>query len=309
MDSPAASWTERARRVPRLEGVPLAAWTTLRIGGPAAEFYQPRRPEDLAALLDHLEERELPWRMLGGGANVLAPDGGVRGAVIQTEGLRGVFREGERGLRAWAGASLPGLVHSAAGLGLAGLEPLAGVPGQLGGALAMNAGSAEWGIWSVVREAVLWDPEAAGPGPERIRAVGPEEIGPRYRDGRLGRAVVLEVLLELQPSTPARVRAAVRERIARKNASQPVSLATAGCAFRNPPGDSAGRLLEAAGLKGRRRGRAVFSGLHANFVVNEGGATAAEVRALLEEAREEVEGRFGIRLRPELVIWPEPLPE
>lgn len=300
------SRADSAERAPLRVDEPLAAHTTLRIGGPAQAFYEPQRPEDLAALLARLTREGTPFRLLGGGANVLAPDGCVPGAVIHTGALRRVFREGE-GLRAWAGATLPQLVRCAAEAGLSGLEPLIGVPGQLGGALAMNAGSAAWGIWDQVVEVTVWDPAAAG-GAGGILLQPRESCAPAYRDGRLGGRVVLEALLRLAPAAPRAVRAAQEALLRRKNATQPVALASAGCAFKNPPGDAAGRLVEACGLKGARCGGAEISTLHANFIVNRGAAAAADVRALLERAEGAVAERFGVRLERELVVWPEPEP-
>ncbi len=288
--------------MPILRGVALAEHTTLRIGGPAEMFCAPQRPEDLAALLTRLAREGVPARLLGGGANTLAPDGGVPGAVVHTGGLRRLFREGER-LRAWPGVTLPQLVRAAAESGLAGVEMLAGVPGHVGGALAMNAGSAQWGLWDEVEEVTVWEPDG------EVRALRPGEIGPLYRDGRLGGRVVLEALLRLRPEAPAAIKARQEEFLRRKNATQPVTLASAGCAFKNPPGDSAGRLVDAAGLKGARIGGAEISPLHANFIVNRGGARAADVRALLARAEEAVAERFGVRLERELVVWPEPFPQ
>ena len=299
MPSPARS----ADPPPTRREEPLARWTTLRIGGPAELFLEPQKPEQLAAALDTLHDAGTPYRLLGGGANVLAPDGGVRGAVVHTGAMRRVFRDGP-GLRVWPGVTLQGLVRTAAGLGLSGVELLIGVPGQVGGALAMNAGSAAWGLWDEVQEVVLWRPSL--PPGDRIRAYTREQIGPAYRDGRLGDGVVLEVLLALQESTPAAVREVQEAHLRRKNATQPVRLASAGCAFKNPPGDSAGRLIDAAGLKGAREGGAEVSTVHANFLVNTGSATAAEVRALLQRLEDTVEQRFGVRLKRELVVWDEP---
>lgn len=295
MPSPAAL----LERAPLRRWEPLAAHTTLKIGGPAEFFYEPQRPEDLAALLTRLESEGVPARLLGGGANTLAPDGGVAGAVVHTGTLRRIFREGER-LRAWPGVTLPQLVRTALEAGLGGLEKLVGVPGQVGGGLAMNAGSAAWGLWDEVEEISVWEPGGA------VRRLLPAEIGPGYRDGRLGGRVVLEALFRLRPEAPAALKARQDEFLRRKNSTQPVTLSSAGCAFKNPAGDSAGRLVDAAGLKGRRRGGAEISAVHANFIVNRGGARAADVRGLVEEAEAAVAAQFGVRLERELVIWPEP---
>lgn len=285
---------------PMRQQVPLSEWTTLRIGGPAEFFFQPQKPEHLADLLSRLEQDEVPWRLLGAGANVLAPDGGVPGAVIQSGGMRRIFRE-DNCLRVWPGVTLPQLVRAATELGLSGVEKLIGVPGHVGGALAMNAGSADWGIWDQVREVTLWEP-----GGEMVARTR-EEVGPSYRNGNLGPAVVLEAVLELEEKPVAAVKAEQEAYLRKKNASQPVTLSTAGCAFRNPQGDSAGRLIEAAGLKGWQCGGIQVSPMHANFLVNTGGATAEDARNALLEIKAAVRDQFGIELKEELVVWPEPI--
>ncbi len=275
---------------------PLARWTTLRVGGPAEWFFEPRRPEDLAALLAALHQAQIPIRLLGGGANVLAPDAGVRGAVIHTGALRRVFLEDDA-LRCWPGATIQQTVRAAAENGLHGLEPLMGVPGHIGGALAMNAGSADFGIWDVVEEVTVWEP--GGPWKARGRA----DFSPQYRNGNLGWAVPLEILLRLEKSTKAEVKTAQEAILRKKNQSQPVTLSTAGCAFKNPLGESAGRLLDQAGMKGFSVGKASVSPVHANFVVTEAGATSADVLTLLEQMASAVSAHAGISLESELVVW------
>lgn len=285
---------------PMRQQVPLSEWTTLRIGGAAEFFFQPQKPEHMADLLTRLEKDGVPWRLLGAGANVLAPDGGVPGAIIQSGGMRRIFRE-ENCLRVWPGVTLPQIVRAATELGLSGVEKLIGVPGHVGGALAMNAGSSDWGIWDQVREVTLWLP--SGEMVARTR----DQVQPSYRNGNLGQAVVLEALLELNPMPVAEVKAEQEAYLRKKNASQPVTLSTAGCAFRNPDGDSAGRLIDAAGLKGATFGAIQVSPLHANFLVNTGGATAADARRAMEHIHEQVKLQFGVEMKPELVIWPEPV--
>ena len=293
-----------AEIAPMRRDEPLSRWTTLKIGGHAELFFEPHRPEKLADLLTELEKDGVPWRLLGAGANTLPPDGGVPGAVIHTGNMRRCFRDGE-GLRAWCGVNLPALVRNAQGVGLSGFESLIGVPGHVGGALAMNAGSADWGIWDQVTNVVLWMPgEREG---LKIEEHTPEEIGPKYRDGNLGESVLLEVLFHLEEQPVKVVKERQDEILKRKNKSQPVSLSSAGCAFKNPEGDSAGRLVDAAGLKGFQVGGAQVSELHANFILNTGGATAANVLDLLTEVEDRVEAQSGIRLQRELVVWPEPM--
>jgi UDP-N-acetylmuramate dehydrogenase len=285
---------------------PLSGWTTMRIGGPAEMFFEPHKPEFLADLLTALERDGVPWTLLGGGANTVAPDGGIAGAVIHTGNMRRIFRDGD-GLRVWPGVTLPTLVRTAMGVGLSGLEQLVGVPGHVGGALAMNAGSADWGIWDQVEEAVLWSPgDANAEDGLKFRSWSAAEIGPGYRHGNLGGRVVLEALLQLETSSPAVVKATQDAILRRKNASQPVTLTSAGCAFRNPPGDSAGRLIDAAGLKGHRVGDIEVSDKHANFLVNRGAARAADVRQMLAFIEQAVLADSGIQLQRELVVLPEP---
>jgi UDP-N-acetylmuramate dehydrogenase len=221
---------------------PLANWTTLKLGGPAEFFFEPRTPDDFWKLLNKLDEDGVPFRILGGGANVLAPDGGVPGAVIHTGAMRRIFRDGEDALRCWAGATNQQLVRAAAEHGLSGVEELIGVPGHVGGSLAMNAGSPTWGIWDQVREVTLWHPGG------EIVARSREEVQPSYRNGNLRGAIVLEVQLEFEVQTALAVKARQEAYLKRKNETQPVTLPSAGCAFRNPEGDSAGRLIDAAGL-------------------------------------------------------------
>ncbi|MCP4093959.1 MAG: UDP-N-acetylmuramate dehydrogenase [Planctomycetes bacterium] len=286
---------------------PLSNWTTMRIGGPAEMFFEPHKPEHLADLLTALEKDGVPWTLIGGGANTVAPDGGIPGAVIHTGNMRRLFRDGN-GLRLWPGVTLPTLVRSAQGLGLSGVEKLVGVPGHVGGALAMNAGSVEWGIWDQVEEIVLWSP---GPANEedglKFRTWSPKEIQPAYRHGNLGGRVVLETLLTLEESTPLAVKATQDEFLKRKNQSQPVKLTSAGCAFKNPNGDSAGRLIDSAGLKGHCIGGVAVSDIHANFLVNQGGASAADVRQMLDIIEQTVLEKSGVSLERELVVLPEPL--
>lgn len=297
MISPANSWLDK---FPGRAREPLSRWTTLRIGGPAEVLLEPQKPEHLVDILNGLAKDNLPWRMLGGGANTLAPDGGVPGVVLHTGSMRRMFVDGPTGLRAWPGATLPALVRAAAEKGLSGLEHLIGVPGQVGGALAMNAGAADWGLWDAVQEATLWYPDGT------LQAFTPEQIKPKYRNGNLRGAVLIEVLFDLKPASKQVVQAKLEELLKRKNATQPVRLWSAGCAFKNPPGDSAGRLIDACGLKNYQVGKAAISDQHANFIVNQGGATAADVRGVLEHVERMVMERFQVSLVRELVVWPEP---
>lgn len=267
-------------------------------------------------------------RILGGGANLLIADGVLPGVVIATERLDRLFRPSgreeatpldEQGgaplahvapqprevdprLVAWCGASLPALVGAATRLGWSGLEGLVGVPGKVGGGIAMNAGG-RWGeLWDVIERVRLLDPDGT------FRDVRREDCAPRYRDGNLGESIAVACVLRLEPDDPERVRARTREFLLEKNAVQPVTEATCGCIFRNPDpelsdGRTAGQLIEAAGLGGLSVGAARISTRHCNFIVNTSGATADDVWTLIQRVREEVGRRFGVDLDLEVRVW------
>jgi len=285
---------------PVRKNVALSDYTTLRVGGPAALFFEPHRPEDLAGLLTQLELDGIPWRMLGAGANSVPGDDGFDGAVIHTGGMRRIFQD-QNGFRVWAGATLPSLIRAAYELGLSGFENLIGVPGQLGGALAMNAGSAQWGIWDIVENVTVWVP---GVGEHlKIEEHNPESIKPGYRDGNLQDMVVLEALLRLEKSSKPAIKHKQEQLLLSKNSTQPVTVPSAGCAFKNPTGDSAGRLLDASGLKGLQVGEAKVSTKHANFIVNHGNATACDIVELLNIMHAKVLAEQQVDLVRELVVW------
>lgn len=278
---------------------PLARHTTLRIGGPADLLAVVRTAEALRQAVALAWQHRVPCRILGSGSNVLVSDAGVRGLVVLNR-ARAVNLIGTQA-RAESGAALSAVARRCVARGLAGLEWAVGIPGTVGGAVVGNAGA--WGgdIASVLTWATVLEPGG-------VVAEWPvERFGYGYRASVLKgqeatqRAVVLEAGFALRADDRDRVQACVSEITARRKAGQPPG-ASCGSVFRNPPGDYAGRLIEAAGLKGRRCGAAEISPLHANFIVNHGGATAAEVKALLDLARQTVEAHFGIRLELEIEL-------
>lgn len=273
--------------------VALSGFSALRVGGNADLFFEPAKPEHFSALLSALQEDNRDYFILGGGANVCLPDEGLR-IVIHTGAMRRMFREDDC-IRVWPGVTIQQLVRAAGELGLSGMQKLVGVPGNLGGAIAMNAGSAEWGIWELVEEVTLWTAEGLG-------AFTPAEIQPEYRNGNLGERVLLEALLRFTPRPVAEIKSEQEDFLRRKNKTQPVTLSSAGCAFVNPDGNSAGRLIEEAGLKGFRIGGIEVSTRHANFLVNDGSACAADVVAMLTHIEAEVLASSGIQLQRELVV-------
>jgi len=300
MIAPAARAALEALLGPRVAfDAPLARHTSLGVGGPADALATPESIDELAALVALAAEHGLPLHVLGGGFNTVILDGGLDGVAVRTARLRRLALEPDgTTLRAETGVSHSQIVRLCVERGLAGLEFGAGVPGTVGGWIAMNAGVPEAEAGAAVR-----DVETAGPGAcRRTRSRG--EMGFAYRAARglEPGEVILAARFSLVPADPALVRAAIDRHLAYRRATQPIDQPSFGSVWKNPPGDHAGRLIEAAGLKGLRVGGAQISPVHGNFIVNLGGATAADVLALMERTRETVRERFGITLEPEVRI-------
>jgi UDP-N-acetylmuramate dehydrogenase len=274
---------------------PMRRHTSWRVGGPADRFYEPASVAELQEILAALPHTT-PLLWLGLGSNLLVRDGGVRGAVIATGALP---RELERldGDRVRAGAGLPCalLARACVRWQLGPAAFFAGIPGTVGGALAMNAGAFGGETWTHVERVTTID--RGGKLHERARAeftVGYRSVQGPAGEWFLGATFALE-----RDSTTA---SALKAMLARRNATQPLRLPSCGSVFRNPPGDHAGRLIESAGLKGARVGGAVVSEKHANFIINSGDATAADVEELIERVRAEVERQSGVRLELEVRV-------
>lgn len=275
---------------------PLAPATWWKIGGPADATVAATSTEDAAFVLQWCFKHKLPHFVLGAGSNLLVGDGGMRGLVLQLGGsydaLDVRIEDGRVVARAGASASLPQLVAQAASLGAEGVDGLAGIPASVGGALRMNAGT-DREIGEFVREVRVQTP--AHPQP------APAWVGFSYRQTTLAReAIVSDVTLAFPCGDPAAVRTRTQDRLVRRKATQPVAVPNAGSCFRNPPGDRAGRLIEAAGAKGWRNGGAEVSKLHANFIVNVGGAKALDVSSLLARVHRAVGDAFGVDLHLEV---------
>jgi UDP-N-acetylmuramate dehydrogenase len=280
----------------------LARYTSMKIGGPADYFIEVANEAALAELLPVLKRHRCDFYLLGNGSNVLISDRGVRGAVIRLgEEFKTVqWREADGAVHANAGAAcaLPQLVREASRRGYAGLEFAEGIPGSVGGALYMNAGAYGTEFEKVVELVEAMTDEGK---PMRLAR---EQMTFSYRDSHLpARTVVTRVTLRLEKSDAVRVSAKVRELTSRRKQSQPSGFPNSGSMFRNPSGDYAGRLIEAAGLKGKRIGQSQISERHANFFINLGGAKAVEVRQLMALAQTEVRRRFGVELVPEIKFW------
>lgn len=275
---------------------PLARHTTWRVGGPADLFVAPEDRADLLTALKLLAADGVPWLVLGAGSNLLVRDGGLRGAVVHTGRLRELDFGPGGTVRAGGGLPLMTLIREAARRGLGGLEAMAGIPGTLGGGVAMNAGAGGQDIGSVVRSVTL-----AGPtGEERW---GRERLRFAYRRSNLpGDRVLVAAELQLHEVEAALLEEAIAARIRHRREAQGVGAPNAGSVFKNPSGDQAWRLIDAAGLRGLTVGGARVSERHANFIVNAGGATARDILELIDRVREAVRRQSGTELEPEVRI-------
>ena len=300
----------------------------MHVGGAAEWLLEPGTPEELRAAIAAAREEGFTPRILGGGANLIVADGVLPGVVITTDRMKRIFRPAqqdaggatlrienlpthhiapdsrEEGLQlvAWSGITLLALLRSAQKLGWTGLEGLAGVPGQVGGGIAMNAGGKYGEMWDVVERLLVVDEEG------RFVELPRAECNPTYRNANLGSYVVASALLKFKLSTVHAVGEAIRDYLSQKNKVQPVTEWSAGCVWKNPDkeksaGRSAGMLVEQCGAKGRVRGDAVVSEKHGNFVVNRGHASASDVLGLISEVEELVAQKTGIQLEREVKVW------
>jgi len=293
------------------QGVSLARFTSSRTGGAADWLIQVRTAQDLRQAAVRLWEIDERFRVLGGGSNVLVADAGVREVVILNEARDVRFEAGDLATRvaAESGASLGSVARRSADRGLTGLEWAATVPGTIGGAVVGNAGAHGGDVAGVLETAEILQP------PDRLEVWPVERFEYAYRTSWLkrhpGQAVVLSAAFQLQASTPEVTRARVEANVEARQRTQPPG-ASWGSMFKNPPGDFAGRLVEAAGLKGMRIGQAEISRVHANFFLNDGGASATDVAQLLLEARRRVREDSGVDLELEIELvgdWPDEIRE
>lgn len=275
---------------------PLAKHTSWRVGGIAQRFYQPADAQDLAMFLSQLPENEaLMW--LGLGSNLLVRDGGFAGTVIASAGtLQAIEIEGNQ-VSAEVGVYCSKLAKQAAKAGLAGGAFLAGIPGTLGGALAMNAGAHGSETWDFVHELTTVDRS----GTLRQRPKTDFKVSYRHVQAPEGEWFVAAKLLFTQGDSQQE-QALIRDLLKKRNASQPTNQPCAGSVFRNPPGDYAGRLIEVSGLKGLRVGGASVSEKHANFIVSDVNASAEDIETLIHLVQQKVEMQHGVKLVPEVHI-------
>ncbi len=283
-----------------LANEPMCQHTTWRIGGPADLFLQPHDSAELMRMLTLLRQHGVPWQIIGSGSNLLVRDGGIRGAVIHLANFNQMRFLGDGAVRAGAGLRLMRLVRASAEQGLSGLEQLSGIPGTVGGAVMMNAGAGDEDIAAAVQSVLLL-------GIEGCEEWSSERLEFGYRRSTLPEdKVIIEVRLQLQSEEPATLKNAITRRLQHRRNAQGVGKPNAGSVFKNPPGEEAWRLIDGAGLRGAVCGRAQVSERHSNFIVNLGGATAEDVLNLINQVRDRVERKTGIRLETEVRIAGQP---
>jgi UDP-N-acetylmuramate dehydrogenase len=276
---------------------PLSFHTSLRIGGAADIFVVPQDVDDIRHALMFADREQLPVEVIGGGNNLIVRDRGLRGVVLKLEGSLGRAEfHGEEAV-AGAGVSLSSLIREAAACNLGGIECLVGIPATVGGALAMNAGTPEGCIGDFVSAVYFLHPDGT---------LGEFKPGAGAFTYRVFHApagsVLIGARLQLHRRPLAEIQKEIKQRLKVKKATQPLALASAGCVWKNPPGEVAARLIEKAGLRSKRVNGAEVSSKHANFIVNRGGAMAADVLALMELTQERVHAHAGVRLEPEIRI-------
>jgi len=276
---------------------PLGFHTSLRIGGVADIFVIPQDLDDIRHALLFAHREQLPVSVIGGGNNLLVRDQGVRGVVLKLEGCLGRAEfHGEEAV-AGAGVSLSALIREAAGLNLGGLECLVGIPATIGGALAMNAGTTEGVVGDFVSAVYFLHPDGT------LGEFKPSTSVFTYRALEFPPdAVLVGCRLQFHRRPLAEIQKDVRQRLKQKKSTQPLALASAGSVWKDPAGDTAARLIEKAGLRGKRMNAAEISTKHTNFIVNRGGASAVDVLALLDITRERVQAHFGITLEAQIRI-------
>jgi UDP-N-acetylmuramate dehydrogenase len=297
------SWSsEFADRIER--DAPIGRSTWYRLGGTARYLFHPHDTNDLAALMTRARQEDVPFKVLGAGANVLVSDDGYDGVVVRldTDNFRTttIHKDpagDEADVVVGAGVDLPSLARRCSERGLSGLECMAGIPGSVGGAVCMNAGGRPGEFGDVVREVETIDLDG------NVETLTRRQVGFTYRHTGLGQRVVLSARLALKHAEPERVKATFDALFQEKSRAQPLGEKSAGCIFKNPEGHAAGALIDRSGLKGTRCGGAEVSHRHANFIVAHDGATASDVLELIDLIRERVRQDFGVELEEEIDIW------
>jgi UDP-N-acetylmuramate dehydrogenase len=285
-------------QVPHRLNEPLSMHTSYRIGGPAKIFALPRTQQDIFLIGSFLLEKKMPYFILGNGSNLLAPDDGFSGVVICTKELEPFLEFHENKVRVSASTLNSRLLRACADMGLGGIEYLSGVPGNVGGAVFMNAGTAQGWIDSSL-ESVEAVSLRGG-----VRKIPKEALKYSYREQHFLQSgeIIWAANLNLVPQEKEKLKEQLVESIKKRKAAQPIELPSCGSVFRNPEGKNAWKLIADAGLRGFQKGGARFSEKHCNFIVNEGGAKKADVEYLIQLAREKVRVNSNIELHPEVIL-------
>jgi UDP-N-acetylmuramate dehydrogenase len=278
---------------------PLRDWTSFRIGGPADVLVVPADVDDLARLVRQARAAKVRLFVIGG-TNLLIRDRGIRGVVVTLVKLAGVTDEGNGVIYAEGGIGMPTLIKYAIGRSLTGLEWGAGIPGTVAGCVVMNAGTRLGEMKDSLKAVRMVDLTGT------VKDIPASAIRFSYRRALLPHGIVVGVWLQLKPGVKTKIETAVKEYLRYRKDTQPLALPSAGCVFKNPERDSAGRLIESVGLKGARVGDAQVSEKHANFIVNRGKARAADVMALIHQIGQTVQKKTGIALELELKIVGQP---
>ena len=274
---------------------PMTRHTTMKVGGAADLLVIPGDLASLRRVMAVAHRVGLPMMALGG-SNVIVRDGGIAGIVVKLSRLNRIRVVGDRTIVAEAGVLLPRLARAAARAGLSGLEFAIGIPGTVGGSVIMNAGTRDGELAPVTEAVTMIAPDGA------LHTLGRDELHFRYRHLDLPAGCVVSAQFSLTPAGTAGIESTMARMLKARNATQPLHFPSAGCVFKNPPGDSAGRLIEAAGLKGYRLGDAQVSDRHANFIINRGRAKAGDVLSLIRHVGRQVEQNFGVTLELEVRI-------
>ena len=274
---------------------PLREYTSFKIGGPADVVVEPADIEDVCLVVQQARARKVPLFVVGG-TNLLIRDGGIRGIVVSLVRLRTIKEESGAVLYSDGGVGMPTLIAYAIRHSLAGLEWAAGIPGTVAGCVVMNAGTKLGEMKDSVKAVRMVNMKG------QIVDLDAAQVTFEYRRALLPRGIVVGVWLQLKQGVRSEIERVVKDYLHYRRDTQPLAMPSAGCVFKNPPNDSAGRLIEATGLKGARVGDAEVSLKHANFMVNRGQARAADVMALIKKVRSAIRRRAGVRLELELKI-------
>jgi len=278
--------------------VRLCKYTTFKIGGCADYVIEPKDEANLRKLLVFARKAKLRVLVIGAGSNILACDSRIRGIVIRLSSphFRKILVKGNF-IDVGAGCAVSRVILRAARSGLGGAEFLTGIPATLGGAIAMNAGTKDASIGEIVEKLSVMDYNG------RKFTLSRNRVKFKYRDAGLGRYIILGARLVLEKSPKAKIYSKMSAYMLARRRSIDWRHPSAGCVFKNPAGDSAGRLIDSCGLKGKKVGGAEVSRKHANFIVNTGSATCADVLMLMKQVKSAVRARFAVTLRPEIKIW------